>query len=112
MKDYRTGKQINIKEKVLVVKDRVYSKDSYVTFDTRKLEGYPPKIYYDKDENFLGKMYDKGVFELDDIEEILQDYSDTCFSNHDLEDLREFLINKRKAFYELLEKNQKTDKKC
>lgn len=106
MKDYRTGRQINIKEKVLVVKDRVYGTGSYISFDTRKLKGYPPKIYYDKDENFLGKMYDKGVFELDDIEDILQDYSNTCFSNHDLEDLREFLIKKRENFYKLLEKNQ------
>ena len=51
-------------------------------------------------------MYDEGVYELLDIEEILMDYSDSCFSNHDLDDLREFLINKRKKLYEMLEKNQ------
>lgn len=104
MKDYLSGKEINIKEAVLVVGNKVYNKYSYISIDTRKLDGYPPKVYYDKNHNLLGKMYDKGVYELDDIEEILLDYSDTCFSNHDLNDLREFLIKKRKNLYENLEK--------
>ena len=104
MKDYLSGKEINIKEAVLVVGNKVYNKSSSISIDTRKLDGYPPKVYYDKNHNLLGKMYDKGVYELDDIEEILLDYSDTCFSNHDLNDLREFLIKKRKNLYENLEK--------
>lgn len=103
MRDFLSGREINIKEKVLVVDNKVYSKDSYIAFDTSKLEGYPPKVYYDKDENFLGKMYDVGVFELDDLEDIVQSYADTCFSNHDLDDIRSFLIKKREDFYKKLE---------
>ena len=106
MKDYLTGREINIKEAVLVVGNKIYSKNSYISMDTRKLEGYPPKVFYDKNQNFLGKMYDEGIYELEDIEEILLDYSDTCFSNHDLDDLREFLINKRKQLYKKLENSQ------
>ncbi|WP_236785352.1 aspartate 1-decarboxylase (aspartate alpha-decarboxylase) [Anaerococcus ihuae] len=106
MKDYLTGREINIKEAVLVVGNKIYSKNSYISMDTRKLEGFPPKVFYDKNHDFLGKMYDKGVYELEDIEEILIDYSNTCFSNHDLDDLREFLINKRKKLYKSLEKSQ------
>lgn len=106
MKDYLTGREINIKEAVLVVGNKIYSKNSYISMDTRKLEGYPPKVFYDKNHNFLGKMYDQNVYELEDIEEILLDYSDTYFSNHDLDDLREFLINKRKKLYKSLEKSQ------
>lgn len=106
MKDYITGREINIKEAVLVVGNKIYSKNSYISMDTRKLEGYPPKVFYDKNQNFLGKMYDEGIYELEDIEEILLDYSDTCFSNHDLDDLREFLINKRKQLYKKLENSQ------
>lgn len=106
MKDYLTGREINIKEAVLVVGNKIYSKNSYISMDTRKLEGYPPKVFYDKNQNFLGKMYDEGIYELEDIEEILLDYSDTCFSNHDLDDLREFLINKRKQLYKMLENSQ------
>ena len=106
MKDYLTGREINIKEAVLVVGNKIYSKNSYISMDTRKLEGYPPKVFYDKNHNFLGKMYDQNVYELEDIEEILLDYSDTYFSNHDLDDLREFLIKKRKKLYKSLEKSQ------
>lgn len=106
MKDYLTGREINIKEAVLVVGNKIYSKNSYISMDTRKLEGYPPKVFYDKNQNFLGKMYDEGIYELEDIEEILLDYSDTCFSNHDLDDLREFLINKRKQLYKMLENSR------
>ncbi len=106
MKDYITGREINIKEAVLVVGNKIYSKNSYISMDTRKLEGYPPKVFYDKNQNFLGRMYDEGIYELEDIEEILLDYSDTCFSNHDLDDLREFLMNKRKQLYKMLENSQ------
>lgn len=105
MKDFLSGRKIDIREKVLVVGRRIYSKDSYIVFDTRSLEGYPPKIYYDKNENLLGKMYDKGVFELEDIEDILESYSDTCYSNHDLDEIRKYLINRRKKFYRELENN-------
>lgn len=106
MKDYLTGREINIKEAVLVVGNKVYSKNSYISMDTSKLDGYPPKIFYDKNHKFLGKMYDEGIYELVDIEDILIDYSDFCFSNHDLDDLRKFLINKRKKLYELIEKSR------
>ena len=37
MKDYLTGREINIKEAVLVVGNKVYSKNSYISMDTRKL---------------------------------------------------------------------------
>ncbi|NVF10695.1 aspartate 1-decarboxylase (aspartate alpha-decarboxylase) [Anaerococcus sp. AGMB00486] len=106
MKDYLTKRDINIKEKVLVVHDRFYASESYIAVDTRKLEGFPPKVYYDKHHNLLGKMYEKGIFELDDIEDILLSYEDTCFSNHDLDDLRKFLIKRREDFYKSFEKNQ------
>lgn len=105
MKDYLTKREINIKEKVLVVGDRIYAKESYIAMDTRKLESFPPKVYYDKDHNLLAKMYDKGVFELDDIEDILLSYQDTCFSNHDLDDLRKLMIKRRESFYKRIEKN-------
>ena len=49
MKDNYSGREINIKEGVLVVNDKVYSKDSYIVVDTSKLDGYPPRVYYDKD---------------------------------------------------------------
>ena len=105
MKDNYSGRDINIKEGVLVVNDKVYSKDSYIAVDTSKLEGYPPRVYYDKDQNLLGKMYDDGVFELEDIEDILLDYEDQCFSNHDLNDIRKVLISKRENIYKKLSKN-------
>ncbi|MDD7305898.1 MAG: aspartate 1-decarboxylase (aspartate alpha-decarboxylase) [Peptoniphilaceae bacterium] len=108
MKDFFSGREINIKEKVLIVGSKVYAKESYMAFDTRRLEGYPPKIYYDNDENLLGKMYDNKVYELEDIEDILITYSDTCFSNHDLDDLREYLIKKRQEFYRKLENEEIT----
>lgn len=106
MKDYKTGREINIKEKVLIVGDKVYSRDSYFSFDTRNLEDYPPKVYYDREDIYLGKMFDKGIFELEDIEDIVQSYSDTCYSNHDLEDIRSFLIKKREKFYKKLENDE------
>lgn len=110
MKDFLTGRKINIKEKVLVVKDKVYSKDSYFSVDTRALEGYPPKVYYDKNENYLGKIYDEDLIELEDIEDIVLSYADSCFSNHDLDDLRTFLKNKREDFYKSIEKIKKLEK--
>lgn len=106
MKDFRTGREIDIREAVLVVGNKVYAKESFITVDTSKLIDYPPKLYYGKDEELLGKMYDEGVFELEDIEDILLDYEDQCFSNHDIEDMRKFLIERRKKFYEKLSQNQ------
>ena len=108
MRDFLTNEKIDIKEKVLVVNDRLYRSKSYIAVDTRALEGYPPKVYYDKDKNFLAKMYDKGVFELDDIEDILLDYQDSCFSNHDLNDLRKVLVKARENFYKSLENTKKS----
>ena len=48
-------------------------------------------------------MFDDGVFVLPDIEEILLGYQDQCFSNHDLDELRKFLVARRISFYEKLE---------
>lgn len=106
MKDFRTGREINIKEAVLVVGNKIYARESFIVVDTSRLIYYPPKVYYDKDEELLGKMYDEGVFELDDIEDILLDYEDQSFSNHDLDDIRKFLVERRKRFYEKLSQNQ------
>lgn len=100
MRDYKTGREINLKEKVLVCKGKIYSLDSFIIFDTSKLENYPPEVYYDREDIYLGKMYDPGVFILPDIEELLLEYNDQCFSNHDIEDMRQFLIKKRKEFYD------------
>ena len=106
MKDFRTGREIDIKEAVLVVGNKVYARESFIAVDTSNLIDYPPKVYYDKDENLLGNMYDEGVFELEDIEDILLDYEDQIFSNHDLDDIRKFLIERRKIFYEKLSQKQ------
>lgn len=105
MRDFKTGRLINPKERVLVVKDKVYSNDSFVIFNTSKLEDYPPEVYYDREDIYLGKMFDEDVYVLPDIEEILLSYQDQCFSNHDLEELRKFLVNKRVNFFEKLEQN-------
>ena len=105
MRDYKTGRIVNPIEKVLVSHGRMYTKDSFITFDTSTLEVYPPEIYYDKDDIYLGKMYDHGVFILADIEEIILEYMDQTYSNHDIDDIREFLINKRIEFYKKLEGN-------
>lgn len=51
-------------------------------------------------------MFDKEVFELEDIEDILIEYQDQCFSNHDLDDLREFLIKRREVFYKNLSEKE------
>lgn len=105
MRDFKTGRLIDPKERVLIVKDKVYSNDSFVIFDTRKLEDYPPEVYYDREDIYLGKMFDEDIYVLPDIEEILLGYQDQCFSNHDLDDLREFLVARRISFYEKLEQN-------
>ena len=105
MRDYKTGREINPKERVLVVNDKVYSNDSFIVFDTSKLDDYPPEVYYDRDDIYLGKMFDEGVYILPDIEDILLNYQDQCFSNHDLDDIREFLIKRRILFYKKLEGN-------
>ena len=103
MRDFKTGGKVDHKERVLVVKDKVYTDDSFVIFDTSKLEDYPPEVYYDREDIYLGKMFDEDVYVLPDIEEILLNYQDQCFSNHDLDDLREFLVSRRISFYEKLE---------
>ena len=109
MRDYKTGREINPKERVLVVNDKVYSNDSFIVFDTSKLDDYPPEVYYDREDIYLGKMFDEGVYILPDIEDILLNYQDQCFSNHDLDDIREFLVKKRILFYKKLE-GKKVDK--
>jgi len=103
MRDFKTGRKVDPKERVLVVKNKVYTDDSFVIFDTSKLEDYPPEVYYDREDIYLGKMFDEDVYVLPDIEEILLNYQDQCFSNHDLDDLREFLVSRRLSFYEKLE---------
>lgn len=105
MRDYKTGREINPKEKTLVVKDKVYGHDSFIIFNTSKLENYPPEVYYDREDIYLGKMFDDGIFVLPDIEDILLGYEDQCFSNHDIEDMRQFLVKNRISFYENLENN-------
>lgn len=103
MKDFKTGREVNLKEEVLIVKNKVYTKDSFIKFDTSKLKDYPPEVYYDRDDIYLGKMFDEDVYILPDIEDILIGYQDTCFSNHDLDEIRECLTKKRKSFYDNLE---------
>ena len=98
IKDYKSGREINIKESFLLVGRRAYAKESYIAFDTSKLEGYPPVIYYDREDEYLGKFEEEGTYEFADIEEILLSYSDYCFSNHDLDDIRKLLIKKREEF--------------
>ena len=105
MIDFLTKRLIDPREKVLVVDNKVYSKDSYIAVDTKCLGDYPPRLYYDKHGNLLAKYNQSGVYELDDIEDILLSYSDQCFSNHDLNDLREFLINKRVELFKKIENN-------
>ena len=50
-------------------------------------------------------MYDEGVFILPDIEDIILEYMDQTYSNHDMADIREFLLKKRIEFYQKLEEN-------
>ncbi len=98
IKDFKSGREIDIREKMLIIKDRVYAKESYIAFDTSNLKGYPPVMYYDREDEYIGRAYEDGLYELDDIEDILISYSDYCFSNHDLDDLRKVLIKKRETF--------------
>lgn len=102
MRDFKTGREINPKERTLVVRGNVYSNDSFIVFNTSKLKGYPPEVYYDKEDIYLGKMFDEDVFILPDIEEILLSYQDQCFSNHDIDDMRKFLVQRRIEFYDNL----------
>lgn len=62
MRDFKTGRKVDPKERVLVVKDKVYTDDSFVIFDTSKLEDYPPEVYYDREDIYLGKMFDEDVY--------------------------------------------------
>ncbi len=103
MRDYKTGREINPKERTLVVGDKVYGNDSFIVFNTSKIKDYPPEVYYDREDVYLGKMFDEGIFVLPDIEDILLRYQDQCYSNHDIDDMRKFLIQKRISFYESLE---------
>ena len=105
MRDYKTGREIDPKERVLVVDNRVYSNESFVVFDTSKLKDYPPEVYYDREDIYLGKIFDEGVFILPDIEDIILAHMDQTFSNHDADEIRNFLIKKRKEFYKKLEEN-------
>ena len=57
MKDFRTAREIDIKEAVLVVGNKVYARESYISVDTSKLKGYPPRLYYDKDEKYFCLLY-------------------------------------------------------
>jgi hypothetical protein len=103
MKDYKTHREIDIKEKVLVVGKKVYAKESYIAFNTEELEGYPPRVYYDREDIYLGKMYDEGIYELEDIEDIVSVFVNSCYYYTDVEEIRSYLINQRKKFFEKLE---------
>ena len=105
IKDFKNGREIDIREKFLLIGDKAYGKESYIAFDTSKLDDYPPIIYYDREDEYLGSFEEEGLYEFDDIEDILLSYSDYCFSNHDLDDLRSLLVRKRKEFLEKLLKN-------
>ncbi len=98
IKDCKSGREIDIRESFLIVRGRVFAKESYVAFDTSKLKAYPPLVYYDREDEYLGRFEEEGLYEFDDIEDILLSYSDTCFSNHDLDDLRQLLVKKREEF--------------
>ncbi|MDO4594998.1 MAG: aspartate 1-decarboxylase (aspartate alpha-decarboxylase) [Tissierellia bacterium] len=104
MRDYKTQRIIDIKERVLVAHKKVYAKESYIAFDTSSLDGYPPKVYYDREDNFIGKMYDEGIFELEDISDVIDSMMDDVFINWNYDDLKEFLVKKRTEFYKKLEK--------
>lgn len=105
IRDCKNGREIDIREKFLIIRGRVYGKESYIAFDTSKLKDYPPIIYYDREDKYLGKIFEQGLYEFEDIEEILLSYSDYCFSNHDLDDIRRLLIKKREDFVDNILKN-------
>lgn len=98
IKDSKSGREIDIRENFLIVRGKVYAKESYIAFDTSKLEDYPPVVYYDREDSYLGRFEEEGLYEFPDIEDILLFYSDYCFSNHDLDDLRKLLVKKREDF--------------
>ena len=50
IKDCKSGREIDIRESFLIVRGRVYAKESYVVFDTSKIKAYPPLVYYDREE--------------------------------------------------------------
>ena len=106
IRDCKNGREIDIREKFLIIRGRVYAKESYIAFDTSKLKDYPTIIYYDREDKYLGKIFEEELYEFDDIEDILLSYSDYCFSNHDLDDLRKVLVKKRE---EVVKKILKTD---
>ena len=105
IKDCKSGREIDIRESFLIVRGKVYAKESYVAFDTSKLKCYPPVVYYDREDEYLGRFEEEGLYEFEDIEDILISYSDTCFSNHDLDDLRELLVKKREEYVKKLIKS-------
>ncbi|WP_363310575.1 aspartate 1-decarboxylase (aspartate alpha-decarboxylase) [uncultured Anaerococcus sp.] len=102
IKDHKSGREVDIREKFLLVRGRAYAKESYIAFDTSKLDDYPPIVYYDREDNYLGRFEEEGLYEFEDIEDILLSYSDYCFSNHDLDDLRSLLVRKREEFVKKL----------
>lgn len=102
IKDTKSGREIDIRERFLIVNKRVYAQESYVVFDTSKLEDYPPVVYYDREDKYLGRFEEEGLYEFPDIEDVLLSYSDYCFSNHDLDELRKLLVRKREEFVKKL----------
>lgn len=102
IRDCKSGREIDIREKFLIIRGMVYGRESYIAFDTSRLKDYPPIIYYDREDKYLGRIFEDGLYEFDDIEDVLLSYSDYCFSNHDLDDLRKVLVKKREEFVEKL----------
>ncbi|WP_311486336.1 aspartate 1-decarboxylase (aspartate alpha-decarboxylase) [uncultured Anaerococcus sp.] len=102
IRDCKSGREIDIRESFLIVKGKVYAKESYIAFDTSKLKAYPPVVYYDREDEYLGSFEEEGLYEFSDIEDDLLSYSDYCFSNHDLDDLRDLLVRKREEFIKKL----------
>ena len=98
IRDCKSGRVIDIRESFLIVKGKVYARESYISFDTSKLKAYPPVVYYDREDEYLGSFEEEGLYEFSDIEDDLLSYSDYCFSNHDLDDIRKLLIKKREEF--------------
>ena len=102
IRDCKSGREIDIRESFLIVKGKVYARESYIAFDTSRLKAYPPVVYYDREDEYLGSFEEEGLYEFSDIEDDLLSYSDYCFSNHDLDDLRDLLVRKRKEFIKKL----------
>ncbi|MEQ0487644.1 aspartate 1-decarboxylase (aspartate alpha-decarboxylase) [Anaerococcus murdochii] len=102
IRDCKSGRVIDIRESFLIVKGKVYAKESYIAFDTSKLKAYPPVMYYDREDEYLGSFEEECLYEFSDIEDDLLSYSDYCFSNHDLDDLRDLLVRNREEFIKKL----------